>query len=71
MRAGERMLWVEVAEVPGRSYARGRVERLNGGKVTYVDPRSISISAAGDVDYETISSPTRLVNVHLGIGFRF
>ncbi len=57
---------------PSRAfYVEGRVERLNGGKVTYVDPRSISISAAGDVDYETISSPTRLVNVHLGIGFRF
>lgn len=61
---------VQVAPTRG-FYVEGRLERLNGGKVTYVDPRSISITSGGDVSYETISSPTRLVNVHLGIGFQF
>lgn len=52
-------------------YVEGRVERLNTGRVAYVDPRSIRIDGNGEVSYETRSSPTRTVNVHLGIGFRF
>lgn len=52
-------------------YFEGRVERLTTGNVTFVDPGSISISDQGTVNYSTISSPTRMVNVHLGIGLRF
>jgi opacity protein-like surface antigen len=52
-------------------YIEGRVESLSGGKVTYVDPSTISISPSGDVSYGTQRSGTNVVNVHLGIGFRF
>ncbi|MCB0763498.1 MAG: hypothetical protein R2815_12175 [Flavobacteriales bacterium] len=52
-------------------YIEGRVERLEGGKVTYVDPGSIEIDPAGNVTYGTLTSGTHVVNVHLGIGFKF
>lgn len=52
-------------------YVEGRVERLNGGQVTYVDPRSITIGSDGQVDYQTLTSGTRVVNFQLGIGLRF
>jgi opacity protein-like surface antigen len=52
-------------------YIEGRVERLEGGRVSYVDPRSIAVSPDGDVSYATVSSGANVVNVHLGIGFRF
>lgn len=52
-------------------YIEGRVERLEGGRVSYVDPRSIAIGPDGDVSYATLSSGANVVNVHLGIGFRF
>ncbi len=63
---------VGVQVAPGEHfYLEARVERLNGGKVNYVDPRTIDIGPSGEVTYETLSSPTRTVNVHLGIGIRF
>jgi opacity protein-like surface antigen len=52
-------------------YVEGRVERLNGGKVSYVDPTSIDISPEGVVTYGTLTSGVRVVNIHLGIGLRF
>ncbi|MBK7295810.1 MAG: hypothetical protein IPI91_03715 [Flavobacteriales bacterium] len=52
-------------------YIEGRVESLSGGKVTYVDPSTISISPSGEVSYGTQRSGTNVVNIHLGIGFRF
>ncbi len=52
-------------------YVEGRVERLNSGEVEYVDPRSIMISPQGEVQFSTIGSPTRSVNVHFGVGFLF
>lgn len=52
-------------------YFEGRVERLNGGEVTYVDPASIAISPEGQVSYGTLTSGSRIVNVHVGIGLRF
>lgn len=52
-------------------YVEGRVERINSGEVEYVDPASITISPQGEVGFSTIKSPTRTVNVHLGIGFLF
>ncbi|MDX9750069.1 MAG: hypothetical protein RBT71_03200 [Flavobacteriales bacterium] len=61
---------VQVA--PGRAfYVEGRVERINSGEVDYVDPASIVISPQGEVGFSTIGSPTRTVNVHIGIGFLF
>jgi hypothetical protein len=52
-------------------YIEGRVERMNTGKVAYVDPRTIRIDASGDVTYETRATNTRTVNVHIGVGMRF
>lgn len=52
-------------------YVEGRVERLWGGRVSYVDPTSITISNSGEVSYGTLSSATDVVNVHLGVGLRF
>lgn len=57
---------------PSRNFIiEGRVERLTGGKVRYVDPRSVEISPDGEVEYSTLSSGTRIVNITFGIGFRF
>lgn len=57
---------------PSRTFfVEGRVERLNTGRVSYVDPTTIRINPDGEVVYETRSTETRLVNVHLGIGLRF
>jgi hypothetical protein len=52
-------------------YVEGRVERLWGGRVSYVDPTSITISDSGEVSYGTLSSATDVVNVQVGIGLRF
>jgi hypothetical protein len=52
-------------------YVEGRVERLIGGRVSYVDPTSITISDAGEVNYGTLSSATDVVNVIVGVGLRF
>ncbi len=52
-------------------YVEGRVERLWGGKVSYVDPNSIAISNTGEVSYGTLSSATDVVNVQVGVGLRF
>jgi hypothetical protein len=49
----------------------GRVERLWGGRVSYVDPTSITISDTGEMSYGTLSSATDVVNVQVGIGLRF
>jgi len=57
---------------PTRSfYIEGRVERLSGSEVSYVDPRTIVVDNEGVIDYETQSSPTHVLNIHLGIGLRF
>lgn len=57
---------------PTRNFVlEGRVERLTGGQINYVDPRSIEISPDGEVQYSTLSSGTRIVNITLGIGLRF
>lgn len=52
-------------------YVEGRVERLNTGNVSFVDPNSVEINTNGEVVFDTRSTPTRIVNVHLGVGFRF
>jgi|694.fasta_scaffold02783_29 hypothetical protein len=52
-------------------YVEGRVERLWGGRVSYVDPTSITISDTGEMSYGTLSSATDVVNVQVGIGLRF
>jgi len=60
--------------MPGKSknfYVEGRVESLSGGQVTYVDPRSITVSQEGAVSYGTLTSGTRVVNITFGIGLRF
>ena len=57
--------------VSGMLYVEGRVERITGGKASYIDGRTISITPEGEVTYETLSSKTSTVNVHLGIGFKF
>ncbi|MBK8225624.1 MAG: hypothetical protein IPK70_00440 [Flavobacteriales bacterium] len=52
-------------------FAELRLERLNGGRVGYVDPRSIVVDQAGNVDYSTLSSGTRVANLTFGVGLRF
>jgi hypothetical protein len=57
---------------PTRSFfVEGRVERLEGSEVDYVDPRSITFGNDGQVNYSTLRSGTHVLNVHLGIGLRF
>jgi len=65
--------WAVGVQVAPRNnfYVEGRVERMNTGKVSYVDPNSVVINTNGEVVFDTRSTPTRTVNVHLGIGFRF
>lgn len=46
-------------------------QKLEGGKVTYVDPASISVSPDGAVGFGTLTSNSDLFNIHLGIGFNF
>lgn len=48
-----------------------RVERLDGGRVTYVDPDAIEVSQDNEVSYGTLSSGVRVVNITFGIGLRF
>ncbi len=48
-----------------------RMERLNGGKVTYVDPKSITSDTEGNVGFSTLTSGTRVVNLTFGVGLRF
>lgn len=60
--------------LPGKSrnfYVETRVERLNGGQITYVDPASIKVSQTGDVSYRTLTSGSNVVNITFGIGLRF
>lgn len=60
--------------LPGKSrnfLLEMRVERLDGGRVTYVNPDAIEISPEGDVDYGTLSSGVRVVNITFGVGIRF
>ena len=52
-------------------YVEGRVERLTGSEVSYVDPRSLAITDDGTISYDTRSSRTHVLNIHLGIGLRF
>ncbi len=52
-------------------YLEARVERLNGGQVSYVDPNTIEISEEGLVEYGTLDSGARVLNIHLGVGLRF
>jgi hypothetical protein len=57
---------------PGKMfYLELRAERLDGGQVQYVDPSTISVSDEGVVDFSTLNSGTRVVNVQIGIGLRF
>lgn len=54
-----------------RIYAEGRFEKLNGGRVTYVDDTSIAITPEGLVTYETKTSQTDMFNIVLAVGFNF
>jgi len=52
-------------------YAELRVERLVTGQVSYVDPRSVAIANDGSVSYQKLTSNVDVVNIQMGIGFRF
>ena len=52
-------------------YVEGRVERLWGGRVSYVDPENVTINPDGSVGINTRSSATDRVNVQVGVGIRF
>lgn len=55
----------------GIGYVEARVERFKSGKASYVDPNSIAVDAAGNIQYNTLNSNTDAVNVLFGIGLRF
>lgn len=55
----------------GIGYLEARVERFNSGKATYVNPSSIEINGAGQVDFGVLESNTDAVNILVGIGLRF
>lgn len=60
--------------MPGKQrnfFVEARVESLSGGQVSYVDARSITVSPEGEVNYGTLTSGTRAVNITFGIGLRF
>jgi len=52
-------------------YAEARVERLYTGRVEYVDVGSIEIANDGTVSYAKLTSNVDVINVQLGVGFRF
>lgn len=52
-------------------YAELRVERLITGQVSYVDPRSVGIANDGSVSYQKLTSNVDVVNIQMGLGFRF
>lgn len=63
---------VQVAPGKNRNFLlEMRLERLDGGRVTYVDPDAIEISDDGEVSYGTLSSGVRVVNITFGFGLRF
>ncbi len=53
------------------AYVELRVERFDSGKATYVDPESVTVSDAGTVAFNTLTSNTDVTNVLVGIGLRF
>ncbi len=57
--------------ITGNLYAEARVERLYTGRVDYVDVSSIEIASDGTVTYEKLTSNVDVINVQLGVGFRF
>jgi opacity protein-like surface antigen len=57
--------------VTSNIYVEGRYEKLNGGKVTYVDPESITITPGGLVTYESRTTTSDLFNIVIGFGFKF
>ncbi|MBL7940800.1 MAG: outer membrane beta-barrel protein [Flavobacteriales bacterium] len=57
--------------ITGNLYAEARVERLYTGRVEYVDVGSIEIANDGTVTYEKLTSNVDVINVQLGVGFRF
>jgi hypothetical protein len=52
-------------------YAEARVERWESGRVSYVDPESITISEQGNVGFSTLYSGTSTFNFYLGLGLSF
>lgn len=55
----------------GIAYVEARVERINSGNASYVDPGSITVDGTGTLGFHTLNSHTDAVNVLLGIGLRF
>jgi hypothetical protein len=53
------------------AYVEVRVERFDSGNATYVDPESVTVSDAGTVGFNTLTSNTDVTNVLVGIGLRF
>ncbi len=57
--------------ITGNFYGEARVERLYTGRVEYVDVGTIEIANDGSVTYEKQTSNVDVINVQLGVGFRF
>ena len=54
-----------------RAYMEIRVEVIDSGEATYVDPESVTISDEGMVGFSTKTSNTDVTNVTAGIGLLF
>ena len=52
-------------------YIEARIESINGGKATYVDPATVAMDGQGHVSFNTLKSTTGNVNLLVGIGLRF
>lgn len=57
--------------VGAAAYVELRVERFDSGEATYVDPKSVTVSDAGTVNFNTLTSNTDATNILIGIGVRF
>lgn len=53
------------------AYVELRMERFDSGEASFVDPESVTVSDAGTVSFNTLTSNTDVTNVLVGIGLRF
>lgn len=60
-----------MVDLGGAGYLEARVERFYSGKASYVDPASVEVDNAGNLNFSVLESNTDGVNVLVGIGLRF
>lgn len=52
-------------------FIEGRVESLQGGKTSFVDPTSVKIDKDGNMDFNSVKSPTNVLVFQLGLSIHF